>query len=97
MKKFILTLCTFLFLLSPAYADDYSDYIVRGQRINANSTPYVIYRYPINSEHAQIDYQVQGQPRYIIPLDGNEFNPGNQFLELNPTNSQENSIIVIAE
>jgi hypothetical protein len=97
MKRFILTLCTLLFLLTPAYADDYRDYIVRGQRNDSNDTPYVIYRYPINSDPAQMDTQVQRQPTYLIPLDGKDFKPGDQFFELHPTNPEANSIIVIEE
>ena len=97
MKKFILTLCTLPILLSYAYADDYTDYIVRGRRADSDNTPYVIYRYPTNSEPTQFDTQIQGQPTYLIPLDGNELKPGNQFFELNPTNPEANAIIEIQE
>ena len=94
MKTIILTLCTLL--LPFACADDYTDYIVRGRKAKDNS-PIIIYRYPINSGQSQYDTLVEGQHKYLIPLDGKNFKPGDQIFELNPNNPDANAIIEIQE
>ena len=95
MKTIIIALCALLILISHAYTDDYTDYIVRGKR--KDNTPIIIYRYPINSGQPQHDALVQGQHTYLIPMDGKELKQGDQFFELNPSNPEASAIIEIVD